>query len=158
MTVYGLCWASKATRFGSATTTTTSTSRISTFKIANKDSNEVAIASASGPAASAPRSRSRACRSTVVIHGQRTFPARCTGSSLLINNLVHTRCGFRALAFSAPIWTTGYLNSITGVQKARAASDGTQAALLSTRTRENWHPSAETKKSLTGSGDFLASN
>ena len=32
----------------------------------------------------------------------------------------------------------------------------TRAALLSTRTRRNWHPSGETRKSLTGSGKLLA--
>ena len=80
----------------------------------------------------------------------------CTGSSPFIHNLVHTRLLWCALAFSVSIWITGYPNSIASTPKGKGRRRLTQAALLSTRTRKNWHPSGETRKSLTGSGECLA--
>lgn len=79
-----------------------------------------------------------------------------TGIRKFVPGFVRThRIGVR-VAFAIPTWTNSTVFTYTDSPKGKGRKRSTQAALLSTRTRENWHPSGETRKSLTGSGKCLA--
>ncbi|MFV0675531.1 helix-turn-helix transcriptional regulator [Variovorax sp. tm] len=81
-------------------------------------------------------------------------PVQYTGIPNFVPGFVFTHSIGVRVAFAIPTWTNSAAFSYADCPIGKGRKRSTQAALLSTRPRRNWHPSGETRKSLTGSGKF----